>query len=251
MLIVIGNLWIKGLYYSKIWHKLWISRTEKVQYGRYPVTMATVCLKNVLLWFLSLTWSNRLICQKWAISETCRGQPICSIIGFYRESILSSSAVNLLQFFLELCPFWDLEYLKYTVFHTFLLHALTYWADNLHITLFYCTTEHVWVSSISVNFCGSYAPFGTYNTGNTQFSSHFYTCFDILSWNSAYDFVLLYYRLSLSAVNLLQFLLELCPFWNLEYWKYTVFHTFLIHALTYWAEILNNYDFVVLYYRSS
>ena len=62
------------------------------------------------------------------------------------------------------------------------------------------------------------------------------TCFDILSWNSTCDFVLLYYRSSSRVVNLLQFLSELCPFWNLEYWKYTVFHTFLLLALTYWAE---------------
>ena len=58
------------------------------------------------------------------------------------------------------------------------------------------------------------------------------TCFDIFSWNFAYDFVLLYYRSSSSFVNLRQFLWELCPFWNLEYWKYTVFRTFLLHALT-------------------
>ena len=144
----------------------------------------------------------------------------------------------LLQFLLELCLFVNLEYLKYTVFRTFLLHALTYWAESWHITLFYCTTDQVRVSSICVNFCGSYAPFGTYNTGNTQFSAlfsyilwhielkvgillhfasifvgvmplcelrileihsfpHFsLTCFDILSWNFAYDFVLLYYRSS-------------------------------------------------------
>ena len=56
------------------------------------------------------------------------------------------------------------------------------------------------------------------------------TCFDILSWNLAYDFVLLYYRSSSSVVNLRQFLWELCPFWNLNYWKYTVFRTFLLHA---------------------
>ena len=40
------------------------------------------------------------------------------------------------------------------------------------------------------------------------------TCFDILSWNFAYDFVLLYCRSSLSVVNLRQFSWELCPFWN-------------------------------------
>ena len=64
-------------------------------------------------------------------------------------------------------------------------------------------------------------------------------CFDILSWNFAYDFVLSYYRSSLSVINLRQCLWELCPFWNLEYCKYTVFRTFLLHALTYWAEILH------------
>ena len=235
---------------------------------------------------------------------------------------------------------------KYAVFRTFFLHALRHWAEILHMTLFYCTTDQVRVSSICVNFCGSYAPFGTLITGNTQFSalfsymlwhielkfciwlcftvlqikfecrqfasifvgvmpllelklleihsfSHFSltcfdilswnfaydfvllyyrssssvvnlrqflwelcpfwnfnywkysfsalspTCFDILSWNFAHDFVLMYYRSSLSVVNLCQFLLELCPFWNLNYWKYTVFRTFLLHALTYWAEILH------------
>ena len=38
------------------------------------------------------------------------------------------------------------------------------------------------------------------------------TCFDILSWNFAYDFYLLYYRSSSSVVNFRQFLRELCPF---------------------------------------
>ena len=75
--------------------------------------------------------------------------------------IASLSVVILLQFFLELCLFVNLEYSKYTVFRTFLLHALTYWAEILHMTLFYCTTDQVRVSSICVNFCGSYAPFGT------------------------------------------------------------------------------------------
>ena len=39
--------------------------------------------------------------------------------------------------------------------------------------------------------------------------------------------------------NLRQFLKELCLFLNLEYWKYTVFRTFLLHASTYWADILH------------
>ena len=89
---------------------------------------------------------------------------------YYRSSL---SVVNLCQFLWELCPFWNLEYWKYTVFHTFLQHALTYWAEILHMTFFYCTTDQVRVSTICVNFCGSYAPFGTSNTGNTQFSALF------------------------------------------------------------------------------
>ena len=175
------------------------------------------------------------------------------VLLYYRSS---SNVVNLHQVLWELCPFWNLEYWKYTGFCTCLLHALTYWAEILHMTLFYCTIDQVRVSSICVNFCWSYAPFGTKNTGNTQFSAlfsymlwhielklciwlcftvlqiklecrqfpsiyvgvmppleqrileihsfpHFsLTCFDILSWNFAYNFVVLYYRSSLSVVNL-------------------------------------------------
>ena len=80
------------------------------------------------------------------------------VLMYYRSSL---SVVNLRQVLLELCPFWNLEYWKYTVFRIFLLHALTYWVEILHMTLFYCTTDQVRVSSICVNFCGSYAPFGT------------------------------------------------------------------------------------------
>ena len=92
------------------------------------------------------------------------------VLLYYRTS---SSVVHLRQFLLELCPFWNLEYWKYTVFRTFLLQAFTYWAEILHITLFYFPTDQVWVSSNCINFCGSYSPFGTKNTENTQFSALF------------------------------------------------------------------------------
>ena len=105
------------------------------------------------------------------------------VLMYHRASL---SVVILQQFLFELCLFVNSEYSKYSVFRTFLLHALQYWAEILHMTLFYCTTDQVRVSSICVNFCGSYA-----------------------------------------------------PFWNLEYWKYTVFRTFLLHPLTYWAESLH------------
>ena len=103
------------------------------------------------------------------------------VVLYYRSG---SNVVNLRQFLWELCPFWNLNYWKYSFPHFSL------------------------------------------------------TCFDILSWNLAYDFVLLYYRSSLSVVNFRQFFGELCPFWNLNYWKYSFPH-FLLHALTYWAEILH------------
>ena len=90
------------------------------------------------------------------------------VLMYYRSSL---SVFNFRQFLWELCPFWNLEYWKYTVFCTFFL-----------------------------------------------------TCFDILSWNFAYDFVLLYYRSSSSVLNLRWFLWELCPFWNVEYWKYSFLH---------------------------
>ena len=75
------------------------------------------------------------------------------------------------------------------------------------------------------------------------------TCFDILSWNFAHDFVLMSYRSSLSVITLRQFLKELSLFVTLEYRKYTVFHTFLLHALTLSWNFAH--DFVLMYYRSS
>ena len=75
---------------------------------------------------------------------------------YYRSS---SSVVNFQQFLLELCPFW--KNTENTVFRTFLLHALTYWAEILHMTLLYRTTDQVPVSLICINFCGSNAPFGS------------------------------------------------------------------------------------------
>ena len=100
---------------------------------------------------------------------------------------------------------------------------------------------NVWSSSSVVNFRQfllELCPFWNLEYWEYTVFPHFsVTCFDILSWNFAYDFVSLYYRSSLSFFNFRLFLLELCPFWNLEYWKYAVFRTFLLHVLTYWAEV--------------
>ena len=155
---------------------------------------------------------------------------------YYRAS---SSVVTLHQFLKELCLFVNLKYRKYTFFCTFLLHALTSWAEILHMTFFWCTTELVRVLSLCVNLWRSYVSFGTYNLGDTQFSAFSPACFDILSLNFACDFVLMYFRASSSVVTLRQFLKELCLFVNLEYRKCAVFHTFLLHALRSWAKILH------------
>ena len=76
------------------------------------------------------------------------------------------------------------------------------------------------------------------------------TCFDVLSWNFAYDFVLLYYRSSSSVINLRKFLWELCPFLELRILE---IHSFPHFSLTPF-NILSwkfAYYFVFLYYRSS
>ena len=47
--------------------------------------------------------------------------------------------------------------LRPPIFRTFLLHALTYWAEILHMTLFWCTTDQVRLSSLCINFLRIYA----------------------------------------------------------------------------------------------
>ena len=152
------------------------------------------------------------------------------VLLYFRSS---SSVINLRQFLWELCPFWNLNYWKYSFPH-FLLRALTYWAEILHMTFFFTVLQ---IKFECRQFLWELCPFWNLNYWKYSFPHFSLTCFDILSWNFAHDFVLMYYRSSLSVINLRQVLLELCPFWNSEYWKYTVFRTFLLHALTYWLHM--------------
>ena len=111
------------------------------------------------------------------------------VLLYFRSS---SSVVYFRQFLLELCPFWNVKYWKYTFFSIFLLHTLIYRAEILHMNLFYCTADQVWVSLICVNVCGSYAPFANLEQRILEIHSVLPlspTCFDILSWNFTYDFV--------------------------------------------------------------
>ena len=74
------------------------------------------------------------------------------------------------------------------------------------------------------------------------------TCFDKLSWNFAHDFVLMYYRSSLSVITLRHFLKELCLFVNLEYRKYS----FPYFSPTCFDILSWNFahDFVLMHYRA-
>ena len=170
----------------------------------------------------------------------------------------------------------DLRILEIHSIRTFLWHTLTSCAEILHTPLFYCTTDQVRVSSICVNFYRSYAPFGTKNTENIQFSAFllnastswaeiwhitlFYCTTDQLKVLSiCFKFcrsyaLLIYKNAQFSALvsymhwNIeLKFCICLCLtvlqikfecrqfaaifagvflLLNLEYWEYTVFHTF-------------------------
>ena len=152
---------------------LWTSNTWNTQFS---------ALFSYMLWHIELKFCIWLCFTVLQIKLECRQfasifvgvmplleRRILEIHSFPHFSLTSFDILSwklayyfiLLQFLLELCLFVNLEYLKYTVFRTFLLHALTYWAEILHMTLFYCTTDQVRVSSICINFCGSYAPFGT------------------------------------------------------------------------------------------
>ena len=64
------------------------------------------------------------------------------------------------------------------------------------------------------------------------------TCFDILIWNFVYHFIFMHVRSSSNAINFRHFLQELCSFLTSNSYKYAVFRTFLLHALTYWVKIL-------------
>ena len=145
-------------------------------------------------------------------------------------------------------PLLECRILKIHSFPHFLLHALTYWAEILHFTLFYYTTDQVRCCQLPSIFVGV-MPLLELRILEIHSFPHFsITCFDISGWNFTYDFVLLY-RSSSSVVNFRQFLMELYPFRNVEYWKFTVFRTFLTRF-----DILSRnfaYDFLLLYYRLS
>ena len=150
------------------------------------------------------------------------------VLMYYRSSL---RVVNLCQFLWELCPFWNLKYCKYTVFRTFLLHALTYWVEILHMTLFYCTTDQVRVSSIFVQVM----PLLELRILKIYIFPHF-LLHALTYWAENLHMALFYWnkdqlRLSSICVN---FLWELCPFWNFEYLKYAVYFSLTCFGILSW-----------------
>ena len=93
--------------------------------------------------------------------------------------------------------------------------------------LFYCTRDQVRVSSISVNFCWSYALLECRKLKIHSFPHFILTGFDILSWNFAFDFYCTRDQVWVSSI-----FVELCPFWNLEYWN-TQFSALFSYMLWY------------------
>ena len=128
------------------------------------------------------------------------------VLLYYRSS---SSVVSLCKFLLELYPFCNLQYWA-DIFCIWLCFTV------LQIKLECCQFASIFVGvmpllELTILKIHSFRPFSL-------------TCFDILSWNFAHDFVVQKYRSSFSVNNLRQFLWELCPFWNLEYLKYSFPH---------------------------
>ena len=192
--------------------------------------------------FSYMLWHNELKFCTWLF------------LMYYRSSL---SVVTLRQFLYarrdelwygDVCPSDRVSVRPFSAFFSYML-----W----HIELKFCT----WLCSnvLQIKFeCRQFAssfvgvmPLLELRILEIHSFPHFsLTCFDILSWNFAYDFVLLYYRSSSSVVNLRQFLWELCPFLEL---KLLEIHSFPHFSLSCFDILSWNfaYDFVLLYYRSS
>ena len=135
--------------------------------------------------------------------------------------------------FVGVMPLLELKILQIHSFRTFLLHALTYWVEILHMDFFYCITDQVrvsifvWVMPLLelrilkiYSFCTFFWHALTYWAENLRMA--------LFYWNK--DKL----RLSSICVNFLWelCLLELWNTWNTQF-------TFLLHALAYWAEIFH------------
>ena len=79
----------------------------------------------------------------------------------------------------------------------------------------------VWFCQILNELC-PFVGLGILHIGS--FPHFLSTCFEVLSWNFVYVFVMMSHRSSLSFMWFHQILNELCPFFDLEYYTYRYFY---------------------------
>ena len=120
---------------------------------------------------------------------------------------------------------------------------------ELKFCIWLCFTVLQIKSLIFVNFRWSYALLELWILEIHSFPHFSLICFNILSWNFAYDFFFTVLHITLECHQFVSILWELCPFWNLEYLIASFLHLFRTCI-----DILScnfAYDLVLLYYRSS
>ena len=180
----------------------------------------------------SVRLSVTLVFRTFLLHALTKWAEILHMTFFYYTTDQVRVSLICVNFFFGIMPLSDLEYRKYTVFRIFLLHPFTYWAEILHMTFAYCTTDQVWVSLFCVNFSRSYAPFRTWNIRNTQFSAFFsnilwHIQLKFCTWLS---FTVLQIKFECHLFALI--FVGVMPFSDLEYRKYAVFRTLLLHPFT-------------------
>ena len=104
---------------------------------------------------------------------SCKLLKICIWLSLYKIQIKFEYS----QFASNCLPLLELRKLG-IVFHTFLIHAFTYRAEILHMTLFYWTADHVRVSSLSVGVM----PLLGHRILLIQFYIQFYALFSYMLW---------------------------------------------------------------------
>ena len=131
----------------------------------------------------------------------------CMWLSSYVPSIKSSISVNFYQFYVGVMPLLELWILEIHSFPRFFPYML--WHIELKFCIWLCYTVpqiKIEFRQLASMFVGV-MPLLELRIMEINSCSHFSpSCFDILSWNCAYDFVILHYRSRSSVVNLRQFL---------------------------------------------
>ena len=141
---------------------------------------------------------------------------------------------------------WNLEYWKYSILHTFLSHALAYWAEMLYMNFIEWTSDQVRVSSIFVGVM----PLLELSILETHSFPHFSPMwFDILRLKCCIRLSFNELQIKLQCHQFSSILSELFPFWNWKYLKYSFPHSYhTLFDISSWNVV---YDFLFMNFRSS